>query len=184
MNKRNATLCLHAIIALILLCMGVYRIVGGTLFPKAVPEPTATPQLKAEIQYKETLEPGTPVFERIISIKPVITEFSTKYNFYSDFFCECRTEYGKTVFVYISAADYKTHFYPELVLSIGGGTSQLIQRHFADARLLHGIVRATSDYSSKSIIGRSEPSMTSSVANRLVKDYVTTATLIEVTGVD
>lgn len=164
MNKRQAALFALMSVLSLLFCL---RWIAADVLPaktKSAPKP--------EVPYEETLEPGTPVFERIVSINPVLSvSFETSSSPFA-FFCECRTESGENVFVHIAVNDYKAYFDPDLPLNFT--FVDLSPQFLVETRTLHGIVRKTSDYHS-----------TSETFNaHLLDTTVTTPTYLDVTAVD
>ena len=175
-NRKQIALYILAGVVVLLVC--VRALVTAALPPQPPPAPAVT----EEIRFVPSLESGVPVFEEIVSIQPVLGIAGSGGLFHA-YFCDCGTADGKTVYAYISAADYKQYFDPDMVRPSISSKVSIPGKHFKEPRTLHGTVRDTASYSVRVLAPRdwSESGGEESLANAY---GIPSATVIDVETVD
>lgn len=72
----------------------------------------------SEVKFSSSVSAGTDVYADIVSIFPAIGIYTEGTSNYTHFVCECETSTGSTIWVYMSASEYKRHFDANVSTSI------------------------------------------------------------------
>ena len=72
----------------------------------------------SEVKFSSSVSSGTDVYADIVSIFPAIGIYTEGTSNYTHFVCECETSTGSTIWVYMSASEYKKHFDANVSTSI------------------------------------------------------------------
>ncbi len=72
----------------------------------------------SEVKFSSSVTAGTEVYADIVSIFPAIGIYTEGYSNYTHFVCECKTSTGSTVWVYMSASEYRNNFDANVSTSI------------------------------------------------------------------
>lgn len=64
----------------------------------------------SEIKFSSSVSTGTDVYADIVSVFPAIGIYTEGSSNYTHFVCECKTLTGSTVWVYMSASEYRNNF--------------------------------------------------------------------------
>ena len=72
----------------------------------------------SEVKFSSSVSSGTDVYADIVSIFPAIGIYTEGTSYYTHFVCECETSTGSTIWVYMSASEYKKHFDANVSTSI------------------------------------------------------------------
>ena len=72
----------------------------------------------SEVKFSSSVSAGTDVYANIVSIFPAIGIYTEGSSNYTHFVCECETSTGSTVWVYMTASEYKTNFDANVSTSI------------------------------------------------------------------
>lgn len=72
----------------------------------------------SEVKFSSSVSSGSDVYADIVSIFPAIGIYTEGTSNYTHFVCECETSTGSTIWVYMSASEYKKHFDSNVSTSI------------------------------------------------------------------
>ncbi len=93
----------------------------------------------SEVKFSSSVSSGTDVYADIVSIFPAIGIYTEGTSTYTHFVCECETSTGSTVWVYMSASEYKKHFDANVSTSIYNDYQD--EKIFSYSKRIHGEAR-------------------------------------------
>ena len=93
----------------------------------------------SEVKFSSSVSAGTDVYANIVSIFPAIGIYTEGSSNYTHFVCECETSTGSTVWVYMTASEYKTNFDANVSTSIYNEYQD--EKTFSYSKKIHGEAR-------------------------------------------
>ena len=93
----------------------------------------------SEVKFSSSVSSGTDVYADIVSIFPAIGIYTEGSSNYTHFVCECKTSTGSTIWVYMSASEYKTNFDSNVSTSIYNEYQN--EKTFSYSKRIHGEAR-------------------------------------------
>ena len=93
----------------------------------------------SEVKFSSSVSSGTDVYAEIVSIFPAIGIYTQGSSNYTHFVCECKTSTGSTIWVYMTASEYRTNFDANVSTSIYNDYQD--EKTFSYSKKIHGEAR-------------------------------------------